>query len=255
MLAVPHRNIRMDIHGQGELEIYGALDAGTTIVFCGRDDFRRDDEFLCRLIGYFTRQGFRVVQYLSRADLNFRRTNPPWMQRVPKPFRSFLKLLILLVHPFQWGHLSPSHRARAKSLEYRLQSLQELVPLLGESKVVLAGRSSGARLASLAADLPGVEKVVCMGYPFQHPAIGPDPARVRHLATVKSPVLVLQGRKDPYGGEGIEDCNELSPSIQIQFLDTDHSFHFEDEEWLRLLRLLDQFVGSQQDSGRAVQVS
>ena len=75
----------------------------------------------------------------------------------------------------------------------------EVVKLLGADGLVLGGKSMGGRVASLVADEGGVAGLVCLGYPF-HLVGKPDRLRVEHLAAIKTPALIVQGERDPFGG-------------------------------------------------------
>ena len=62
----------------------------------------------------------------------------------------------------------------------------------------IGGKSLDGRIASLIADEARVAGLICLGYPF-HPTGKPDQLRVEHLQTIKTPTLILQGKRDPFG--------------------------------------------------------
>jgi predicted alpha/beta-hydrolase family hydrolase len=100
----------------------------------------------------------------------------------------------------------------------------EVVETLGASKLVLAGKSMGGRIASLVADQAGVAGLVCLGYPF-HPVGKPATLRTDHLATLKTRTLILQGSRDPFGNREEVAGYRLSPAIRLHWLeDGDHDF-------------------------------
>ena len=238
MTRVPTR-----IHGKGFVEIYGDVDAAVTILFCCRENFQLDDVFFHRLVEHFTSRGARLVQHISRADLNFRRTDPRWLLGHSRWFRRCIKGVILLGTPRGWPHLLPGIRARARAISTRSRSLGELITSLDRTGIVLLGRSSGARLASLVADDPRVGKVVCLGYPFQNPMEGPNPLRYKHLPKVETPMLMIQGDADPYGGKGVEELYEFAANTTLHFAETDHSFDLSDAQWLEITATMDAFMG------------
>lgn len=95
--------------------------------------------------------------------------------------------------------------------------------------VVIGGKSMGGRVASmiageLEAEGAPVAGVVCLGYPF-HPPGRPDKMRVDHLMDLKTPTLILQGTRDPFGTrEEVPDFG-LPKRIKIGWLeDGDHGF-------------------------------
>lgn len=94
----------------------------------------------------------------------------------------------------------------------------------GPDALVIGGKSLGGRIASLVADEIGVAGLVCLGYPF-HPPGKPEVLRVRHLAGMKTPGLILQGTRDPFGGREEVSRTSLSNALRVVFLeDGDHSF-------------------------------
>ena len=78
------------------------------------------------------------------------------------------------------------------------------------------------------ADELGLKQIVCLGYPFKHPEQDDDPARYTHLAKLQTPMLIMQGIHDEYGGIEIQTRYELSNNITLLFLDTDHNFAIDD---------------------------
>jgi pimeloyl-ACP methyl ester carboxylesterase len=110
-----------------------------------------------------------------------------------------------------------------KRIPDRLNRLEALVSSI-DHDVILIGRSSGARVATLFANYHKVSAVVCLGYPFQVPDQAPDEDRFRHLADIKVPMLVIQGVRDNYGGLEVAARYKLSESVELYFIDTDHQF-------------------------------
>ena len=93
-----------------------------------------------------------------------------------------------------------------------------------QSKLVIGGKSMGGRIASLIADEAGVDGLVCLGYPF-HPVGKPDKLRVEHLGKIKTPTLIVQGERDPFGSRDEVETYKLSSAIQVKWIgDGDHSY-------------------------------
>jgi uncharacterized protein len=100
----------------------------------------------------------------------------------------------------------------------------KVVNALGREGLVIGGKSMGGRIASLVADEAGVAGLVCLGYPF-HPAGKPDRLRVEHLRAFKTPTLIVQGERDPFGSREEVTAYKLSRAIRVAWLeDGDHSF-------------------------------
>ena len=104
------------------------------------------------------------------------------------------------------------------------QSWLEVIGELGREGLVIGGKSMGGRMASLVADEALVAGLVCLGYPF-HPTGRPQQLRTGHLRDLKTPTLIVQGERDPFGTREEVAGYDLSPDIRLHWLpDGDHSF-------------------------------
>lgn len=65
-------------------------------------------------------------------------------------------------------------------------------------RLLIGGKSLGGRMASLIADEQAVAGLICLGYPF-HPSGKPERLRTVHLRAIKTPTLICQGSRDPFG--------------------------------------------------------
>jgi predicted alpha/beta-hydrolase family hydrolase len=104
-------------------------------------------------------------------------------------------------------------------------SWKEAVEKLGGGgRLVIGGKSMGGRIASMVADEVGARGLVCLGYPF-HPPGRPEKLRTKHLETLATPALVVQGTRDPFGTAEDVAGYRLSPAIRVVWLqDGDHSW-------------------------------
>ena len=64
--------------------------------------------------------------------------------------------------------------------------------------LVTGGRSSGARVACRTAADTGAVGLLCLAFPL-HPPGRPESSRLEELDGVQVPVLVVQGKSDPFG--------------------------------------------------------
>jgi predicted alpha/beta-hydrolase family hydrolase len=127
----------------------------------------------------------------------------------------------------------------------------KVIENLGHEGLVIGGKSMGGRIASLVADEAGVAGMVCLGYPF-HPVGKPDKLRVEHMRTIKTPTLILQGERDPFGGREEVAKYKLSPAIRVGWImDGDHSFKprkssgtTEEKNWRAALEEIGSFLES-----------
>lgn len=92
------------------------------------------------------------------------------------------------------------------------------------------GKSFGGRMTSQAqavAPLPGVAGLIFLGFPL-HPAKRPSVDRAQHLASVRVPMLFLQGARDSLAdpqliARVVADLGSLATLTTVP--DADHSFH------------------------------
>jgi uncharacterized protein len=118
--------------------------------------------------------------------------------------------------------VKPPPRAEKVMPEYRaaIESLGARSPL------IIGGKSMGGRVASMIADElleeGKIAGLLCLGYPF-HPPGRPEQLRTAHLLAMKTPALIVQGTRDPFGTRE-EVCDyTLSPTIELLWLeDGDH---------------------------------
>jgi hypothetical protein len=79
-------------------------------------------------------------------------------------------------------------------------------------RLVLGGRSSGARVACRCAGALAADAVVALAFPL-HPPRRPDKSRLPELTGAGVPVLVLQGSRDPFGTKAQFPADELVVEI------------------------------------------
>src|SRR5690606_14128341 len=89
---------------------------------------------------------------------------------------------------------------------------------LGPARLAIGGKSMGGRMASLIADETGVRALVCLGYPF-HPPGRPEKPRTAHLSDLRTPALIVQGTRDPFGRPDEVAGYALSPAIVLQWIE------------------------------------
>jgi predicted alpha/beta-hydrolase family hydrolase len=72
---------------------------------------------------------------------------------------------------------------------------------LRDVPLVAGGRSAGARVACRTAVQTGAAAVLCLAFPLHPPGRSDDPTKSRlvELESVRVPVLVVQGERDPFG--------------------------------------------------------
>ncbi len=83
------------------------------------------------------------------------------------------------------------------------QAWTEVIPALcgqvpAGTPLIQGGRSNGARVACRTAQAAGARAVLALAFPL-HPPGHPDRSRAAELAAAGVPVLVVNGRRDPFG--------------------------------------------------------
>lgn len=117
------------------------------------------------------------------------------------------------------------------------------------SRLFIGGKSLGGRIASLVADEAGVSGLVCLGYPF-HPPQQPARLRTRHLESLQTPMLIVQGERDAFGSRDEVAAYALSPAIRVRTSpDGDHgltprksSGRTEEQSWREAVGWVVEFV-------------
>ncbi|ETW11153.1 putative hydrolase protein [Roseivivax marinus] len=95
-----------------------------------------------------------------------------------------------------------------------------------DGPLLIGGKSMGGRVATLIADeafeSSRIAGVLCLGYPF-HPPGKPDNLRTAHLVGLRTPALICQGTRDPFGTPRDVAGYGLSDAIRLHWLeDGDH---------------------------------
>jgi predicted alpha/beta-hydrolase family hydrolase len=138
----------------------------------------------------------------------------------------------LRVVRFEFGYMAarregvrkPPPRANLLNPEY-LEAVEQIRSDF-DGPLIIGGKSMGGRVASMVADelhrQGKINALVCFGYPF-HPPEKPGQLRTDHLADLKTPTLICQGTRDPFGTRDEVHGYTLSDAIEILWLeDGDH---------------------------------
>lgn len=173
------------------LLIDGPADASHTVVLAHGAGAAMDSPFMNRMAAGLAERGIRVARFEF-----------PYM------------------HARREGQRKPPDREPTLRRTWH----EVIAALGGGAGLVIGGKSMGGRMASYVADEAGVRGLVCLGYPF-HPPNAPERLRTAHLATLKTPTLIVQGTRDEFGTPGEVKGYELSPAIRVVWLpDGDHSW-------------------------------
>lgn len=148
----------------------------------------------------------------------------PWMTRVARGIAEHGIRVVRFEFPYMAARRKGGKRGAPDREPVLLAAWREAVAAQGDpKKVAIGGKSMGGRMATMIADELGVAAVVCFGYPF-HPPGQPAKARTAHLKSLKTPTLILQGERDPFGTRDDVAGYELSRRIRVEWItDGDHS--------------------------------
>lgn len=132
----------------------------------------------------------------------------------------------LRVARFEFGYMAGRREGRrgapprAETLTGEYRAAVAALPPAG--KLVIGGKSMGGRVASMVADDVAPAGLLCLGYPF-HPPGKPGQLRTAHLAALRTPTLICQGSRDPFGTAEEVATYTLSPAIEVAWVeDGDH---------------------------------
>ncbi len=133
----------------------------------------------------------------------------------------------LRVARFEFPYMAERRRSGRRKPPDRepvlIDTWRAAIAALGKpGKLVIGGKSMGGRMASLVADESDVAGLLCLGYPF-HPPGKPDKLRTAHLEKLRTPALIVQGTRDPFGTKDDVAAYALSKKIHLYWSeDGDH---------------------------------
>ena len=128
---------------------------------------------------------------------------------------------------FEFGYMAARRTSAGRKPPPRAETLRPeyvaaIAALKARGPLIIGGKSMGGRVASMIADEQHAAGLLCLGYPF-HPVDKPTQLRTAHLADLKTPTLIVQGTRDPFGTREEVADYRLSKAIRILWLeDGDH---------------------------------
>lgn len=90
--------------------------------------------------------------------------------------------------------------------------------------LVVGGRSAGARVACRTGSALAAAGVLCLAFPLHPPSRSSTrpPSSRAHELPRDVPTLVVQGRRDPFGGPDDVEAAAPTPSVRVVGVDGDH---------------------------------
>ena len=202
------------------------------LLLVGRDNWQKDEALNQKLLTrlrktpieiYWEDPAGAVIYQLRRLEQKISAL-PAWI----KTFNlRIVQLFYALLHPSYFSYL---FRRKKQAIESRCNYLEQRIRELGIADcVTVLSRSSGGRVSSLIADKMALKQIICLGYPFKHPEQPDEPERYLHLSAINTPMLIIQGAQDEYGGLDVPKRYMLSPRVELSFFETDHNFNIDDQ--------------------------
>jgi predicted alpha/beta-hydrolase family hydrolase len=137
----------------------------------------------------------------------------------------------LRVARFEFDYMAARRRSPGRKPPPRAEKLcpeylAAIDALKAKGPLIIGGKSMGGRIASMIADdlhaNGRIAGLLCLGYPF-HPPGRPEQLRTAHLTGMKTPALIAQGTRDPFGTRQEVSTYALPQTIEILWLeDGDH---------------------------------
>lgn len=148
----------------------------------------------------------------------------PWMTNVARGLAARGVRVVRFEFAYMAARRTGGKRGAPDREPVLLQAWRDVAAQLGGGeRLHIGGKSMGGRMATLVADELRARGVVCFGYPF-HPPGQPAKVRTAHLKSIATPMLVIQGERDPFGNRDDVAGYELSKSIRVEWVrDGDHS--------------------------------
>lgn len=215
------------------------------ILLVGRDNWQKDDDLNHILLKDLEQYNYKIIWEDPAGNLIYKlRRLEDKFKWLPEPIRKFdlrfLQLLYGLTHRSYFSYLSGRQSA---SIDLRCRKLKQSILDLGtQNEIIILSRSSGGRIASVIADDLHIEHIICLSYPFKHPEMDVEPERYTHLENLETPMLIIQGTEDEYGGIDIKRKYTLSSNIELFFVNAKHDFKVNAEDWKRVLQKISEVL-------------
>jgi hypothetical protein len=181
----------------------------------------------------------RVYPYIAKVIPRFIRKQPIiislYLQIEEKFYSTILNTMDYKMHiAFQKNPNDIS--LRIEKLARRLNNIPR------DTEITLIGRSAGAIVATMVSLQHPIHKIISLGYPFKHPDFEEEAYRHEHLKKVNTPMLIIQGLQDIYGGKEIEKKYHFNSNTTIVFEDINHDFELTEENRIRIFKNIEQFI-------------
>lgn len=222
------------------------MNSRTKILFLiGRENWQKDNSLNHILYNHLKNTENEVVWEDPAGKLLYRLSNfENRFTRLPNCIKKInLRFTQILYLFFHWNYFNYLYDRKQTSIELRTLKLKKSILKLGHQKeIIIISRSVGGRFSSLIADDLKIKHIICLSYPFKHPKKDIEPERYLHLMDLKTPMLIIQGDKDEYGGIEVNEKYTLSPNIELFYVDANHDFEISSADWEKVLHKIDDVI-------------
>ncbi len=178
----------------GDLLVDGPADAAMVVVLAHGAGAPMDSPFMTGIAARLAERGLAVVRfefaYMAARRTEGKKKGPDRMPALTERFRAVV---------------------------------ENVAAARPDARIVIGGKSMGGRVASMVADpfaddgLP-IVGVACLGYPF-HPPGKPEKTRTAHLEGQRTPTLIVQGTRDPFGRPDEVTAYSLSEAVSVTWIE------------------------------------
>lgn len=204
------------------------------IVVVGRNNSTKPSDTIFQIVQKLQDHGYTVHWFESdRSKASFRinaRMHKVWPglsgdpQALPtlrRVLRYAIKSILALIDVNRAAFIRAAFVSRPNMAAYELSSFLDQMP---HRAADLIAHSAGGIAATKVSANAKIGRIICFGYPFQHPERGPEAYRTSHLSSVRKPLLILQGTADTYGREPAHFSALLPSSSTVTMLECDHNY-------------------------------
>ena len=181
----------------------------------------------------------RVYPYIAKVIPRFIRKQPIIISLYLQIEEQFYSI-ILNPNDYQ---IHIAFQKNPNDISLRIEKLaRRLNNIPRDTEITLIGRSAGAIVATMVSLQHPIHKIISLGYPFKHPDFEEEAYRHEHLKKVNTPMLIIQGLQDIYGGKEIEKKYHFNSNTTIVFEDINHDFELTEENRIRIFKNIEQFI-------------
>ena len=181
----------------------------------------------------------RIYPYIAKVIPRFIRKQPIIISLYLQIEEKFYSIIL---NPMDYK-MHIAFQKNPNDISLRIEKLaRRLNNIPRDTEITLIGRSAGAIVATMVSLQHPIHKIISLGYPFKHPDFEEEAYRHEHLKKVNTPMLIIQGLQDIYGGKEIEKKYHFNSNTTIVFEDINHDFELTEENRIRIFKNIEQFI-------------